>query len=96
VSRNRTVLRWFHIGSLIYGVIIEIVPWPCPLTLLEQYLETKAGIAAYREPFLVHYLEALVYPDIPDLALIGCAIAVCTLNLYLHVKTWRAKPRQSR
>src|ERR1039457_1678539 len=39
VARNRPVLRWFHFGSLIYGIFIEIAPWPCPLTLLEQWLE---------------------------------------------------------
>ena len=33
VARNRPVLRWFHFGSLIYGILIEIAPWPCPLTL---------------------------------------------------------------
>jgi hypothetical protein len=41
VARNRSVLRWFHFGSLIYGIFIEIAPWPCPLTLLEQWLEIE-------------------------------------------------------
>src|ERR1035441_6520963 len=27
VARNRPVLRWFHLGSLIYGIFIEIAPW---------------------------------------------------------------------
>jgi hypothetical protein len=66
VSRNRPVLRWLHFASLIYGIFIEIAPWPCPLTLLEQHLESLAGIAPYREPFLVHYLDAVVYPDIAE------------------------------
>ena len=86
VARNRPVLRWFHFGSLIYGIFIEIAPWPCPLTLLEQWLESKAGAAVYREPFLVHYLEAAVYPDVPERVLVSVAVAVCMVNLYLHAK----------
>jgi hypothetical protein len=33
VTRNRPVLRWLHILSLLYSILIENVPWPCPLTL---------------------------------------------------------------
>ena len=36
VTRNRPLLRWFHILSLLYGILIEIGPWPCPLTIAEQ------------------------------------------------------------
>jgi hypothetical protein len=86
VARNRPMLRWFHFGSLIYGIFIEIAPWPCPLTLLEQRLESEARVAVYREPFLVHYLEAAVYPDVPERALVSLAVAVCIVNLYLHAR----------
>jgi Protein of Unknown function (DUF2784) len=89
VCRNRPGWRWFHFVSLIYGIVIEIVPWPCPLTLLEQWLEGRAGITPYKEPFLVHYLEAFVYPDVPAGLLIGCAVAVCGANLYLHLRRLR-------
>ena len=91
VARKRPVLRWFHFGSLIYGIFIEIVPWPCPLTLLEQWLESKAGAAGHPELFLVHYLEAVVYPDVPERVLVTVAVAVCLVNLYLHAK--RSLPR---
>lgn len=86
VARRRSVLRWFHLVSLIYGIFIEIAPWQCPLTLLEQWLESKGGIAAYREPFLVHYLEAVVYPNVPESMLITAAVVVCGFNLFLHVR----------
>jgi hypothetical protein len=86
VARNRPMLRWFHVGSLIYGIFIEIAPWPCPSTLLEQWLESKAGATVYREPFLVHYLEAAIYPAVPERVLVSVAGAVCMANLYLHAK----------
>jgi hypothetical protein len=54
--------------------------------LIEQWLESKAGAAVYREPFLVHYLEATVYPDVPERVLVSVGLAVCMVNLYLHAK----------
>ena len=86
VVRHRPVLRWVHFGSLIYGIFIELAPWPCPLTLLEQWLKLKAGVSAYQGPFLVHYLDAAVYPDVPEFLLVSVAVAVCVLNLYLHAR----------
>jgi hypothetical protein len=91
VSRHQAVLRWLHLGSLVYGVVIEIVPWPCPLTLLEQRLESLAGVAPYRGPFLVHYLDAVVYPDVPHTVLVCAAVAVCGVNLYLHATKFRRR-----
>ncbi len=35
VTQNRPLLRWVHTLSLFYGILIEILPWPCPLTLVE-------------------------------------------------------------
>jgi hypothetical protein len=37
LTLNRPLLRWFHILSLIYGILIETLPWPCPLTIAEQW-----------------------------------------------------------
>jgi Protein of Unknown function (DUF2784) len=91
VSRNRPTLRWLHLTSLIYAVVIEVAPWPCPLTLLEQYLESLAGVVPYRGPFLLHYLDALVYPDVPETVLISFAVAVCGVNLYLHARRLRRR-----
>jgi hypothetical protein len=90
-TRQRAALRNFHIAALAYGIFIEITPWPpCPLTVLEQWLEERAGIMPYHEPFLVHYLEAVIYPDIPLLLLVGCAVAVCVFNLGVYaVRYWR-------
>jgi uncharacterized protein DUF2784 len=92
LCRERRVLRWFHFASLIYGILIETTPWPCPLTLLEQYLESRAGITPYRGPFLVHYLDAVIYPNMPEPVLVPLAIAVCGVNLYLHARRFFHRP----
>ena len=77
VTRDRPWLFRFHILSLVYSIVIEIGPWPCPLTLAEQWFLSRAGIASYREPFLIHYLEALVYPNVTPGLLTACAVGVC-------------------
>jgi hypothetical protein len=81
VTRNRPILRWFHIFSLIYSIVIENLPWPCPLTVAETRFEQLAGIQPYHEPFLVHYLEALIYPTISQTLLTWCASVVCVVIL---------------
>lgn len=91
LARTRPWLRWLHLASLVYGVFIEVAPWPCPLTLLENYLEALAGIAPYHGPFLLHYLDALVYPDVPEATLVVFALAVCGVNLWLHARCLRRK-----
>jgi hypothetical protein len=87
IARSRPLLRWVHITCLIWGILIEVLPWPCPLTLLENWLENRAGVAPYQGGFLLHYLDALVYPNIPPVLLTAAGIVVCTLNLALYART---------
>ena len=91
VTRNRPILRWFHILSLIYSLLIENLPWPCPLTVAETRLEELAGIQPYHEPFLVHYLEALIYPQISQALLAWCASAVCVAILGIYGLRFRRR-----
>ncbi len=91
LTRRRPRLAWVHVGSLAYGIVIQVGPWPCPLTLAEQYCRVKAGRAPYEESFIVHYLEALVYPGVPQNLLVGAACAVCVFNLATHLRRWRRR-----
>ncbi len=90
LTRRRRMLAWFHIISLVYSILIEALPWPpCPLTLLEIWLEARAGIIPYHGPFLVHYLDAIVYPDVPVSWLIAGAVVVCGFNLAVYAFRFR-------
>ena len=91
VTRNRPALRWFHILSLIYSVLIENLQWPCPLTVVETRLEELAGIEPYHEPFLVHYLQALIYPNISQALLAWSASAVCLAILGIYGLRFRRR-----
>jgi hypothetical protein len=92
LTRSRPVLGWLHIASLIWGILTELLPCPCPLTLLENWLEGKAGIEPYQGGFLLHYLDKLVYPNISATALTVAGVIVCAFNLALYGRqAWRIR-----
>ena len=94
LTRSRRILRWLHVASLIWGILTELLPWPCPLTLLENWLEAKAGIEPYQSGFLLHYLDKLVYPDISATLVTVAGVVICALNLALYgLQIWSARFR---
>jgi hypothetical protein len=94
LTRSRTVLRWIHIASLVWGILTEMLPWPCPLTLLENWLEGQAAIEPYQGGFVLHYLDKLVYPDISPTVLTVVGVAVCAVNLAFYGRlAWIARFR---
>jgi hypothetical protein len=86
-TRGRPYLAAVHILSLIWGIVVELSPLPCPLTLAEQFFEQQAGVGTYRGAFLTHCLDKLVYPDLPESALVVAGVAVCVINLGVY--GWR-------
>jgi hypothetical protein len=94
LTRSRPMLRWLHIVSLIWGILTELLPWPCPLTVLENWLEGKAGVQPYQGGFLLHYMDRLVYPDISATVLTVAGVFVCVLNLAWYGRQmWIARSR---
>jgi hypothetical protein len=91
-TRGRPRLTRLHIVSFVWGLLIEIFPWTCPLTLAEIWLEQRAGIAPYFPPyqggFLLHYLDKLVYPDVPPWLLIVAAVVVVAANIGVYWRRW--------
>jgi hypothetical protein len=84
VTRARPWLAAAHVASVVYGIVAELGPWPCPLTLAENFFEARGGLEPYKGPFLLHYLDAVVYPNLPFRLLIACGVGVCALNLLIY------------
>lgn len=84
-TRGRPWLTGFHLISLVWGIVVEVGPRPCPLTQAEQWLEARAGLQSYSGSFLVHYLDAVVYPHVPVSLIITCGVAVCGANLLIYL-----------
>ncbi|MGB2667527.1 MAG: DUF2784 domain-containing protein [Candidatus Acidiferrum sp.] len=90
-TSSRPRLAALHVATLVHGVIIEIFGFLCPLTALEEWLQVRGGVSAYRGPFLLYYLDAVVYPNIPPNLLIAGAVAVCVLNLWIYARRLRVR-----
>ncbi|HZN99355.1 MAG TPA: DUF2784 domain-containing protein [Gemmatimonadales bacterium] len=60
-------LRWpkvayVHLPVAVYGALIELVGWICPLTPLEKRLRASAGLEGYEGGFVEHYILPVLYP----------------------------------
>jgi hypothetical protein len=61
-------LRWpkvayVHLPIAVYGALIELVGWICPLTPLEKRLRESAGLQGYQGGFVEHYILPALYPS---------------------------------
>ena len=81
--------RAAHLTATAYGVLIEVFYWYCPLTLIEQWLRRRAGRGGYGEPFMAHYINRIIYIDIPQWLLIAAATMVFLINSALYIHAWR-------
>jgi hypothetical protein len=55
-------LVWLHLPCAVWGVLIEYRGWICPLTPIENYFRSRAGLEGYRGGFIEHYILPLLYP----------------------------------
>jgi len=98
-TRGRPVWSGLHVASLIWGIVVELAPISCPLTLAEQYLEVRAGMQPYEGSFLMHYLDKLIYPNLPWCIVATVGAAICVLNLAIYgrrfIRWRRAKAARS-
>jgi hypothetical protein len=54
---------WLHIPCIIWGILIELTGYICPLTPLENFLRTKGRLPPYSGDFVIHYVEPIIYPE---------------------------------
>lgn len=85
-TRDRPIWSVVHILALLWGIAVEVGPWPCPLTLAETYFESRAGVTPYQGGFLLHYLDAIVYPNLPGWSVTIIGVGVCAANLIVYVR----------
>lgn len=78
-------LVWLHVPAVIWGVLIELAGWICPLTPLEIQLRSWAGESGYRGGFIEHYLLPLLYPSgLTRSVQIVLGIGAAVLNLVIY------------
>ena len=88
-------LAWVHVPIVIWGFLIEVMGWICPLTPLEQKLRLAAGERGYEGSFIDHYIVPLMYPQGLTYSMrmvLAGIIAVLNISIYL----WLIRKRLAR
>ena len=95
VAGGLLALRWrwmafVHLPVAVYGVVIELVGFTCPLTPLEKALRRRAGSAGYDGGFVEHYVIPLVYPgEFTSGVKIVLALLIVAVNVVVYTIVWR-------
>jgi hypothetical protein len=99
VAGGLLVLRWpwvaaAHLPAVVWGTLIELRGWICPLTPLENSLRASAGQAGYAGGFIEHYLLPVLYPagltGGIQLVLGALVIAVNAVVYAMLLRRWRS------
>ena len=78
-------LAWAHLPAVVWGALIELAGWICPLTPLENRLRTAANDVAYTGGFIDRYIIPIVYPaGLTRGMQLGLAAAVVIVNLIFY------------
>jgi hypothetical protein len=87
-------LAWVHLPAVVWGIVVELTGWICPLTPLENYLRQLAGKSSYSGDFIEQYLIPIIYPANLTAAtqyiLGGLVIAVNLILYFLVIQKQRA------
>lgn len=93
-------LRWrwapfVHLPAALWGAMIEIFGWYCPLTPLEDSLRNPTGDPAHAAGFVERLLMPLLYPAglTRTLQLTLAAVVVVT-NVAIYLLVWRRRARR--
>ncbi len=84
----RMRLLWLHLLTIVWGMYIELFAGICPLTTLEFWLRTRAGVPLYSGGFIDHYIAGAIYPaglSRSQQTNIGIGLVIWTLVVYLLV-----------
>jgi len=85
-------VAWVHLPAAVWGVMIELAGWWCPLTRWENHCLREAGRAGYDGGFVAHYLFAVIYPSgltrTMEVA-IGAFVLILNTAVYVRLLTNR-------
>jgi len=89
-------LAWFHLPAALWGAIIELGGWICPLTHLENHLRRMGGGPGYGGTFIERYLEPLLYPlGLTRHTQLVFGVTALLVNLAVYARLWVNRRRQA-
>lgn len=89
-------LMWLHIPAALWGAIIELGGWVCPLTYLENYFRRMGGGTGYDATFIERYLEPILYPlGLSRYTQLLFGLAALLINLTIYRCLWSRRSKNS-
>jgi Protein of Unknown function (DUF2784). len=90
-------LAWVHLPAVIWGIVVELTGWICPLTPLENHLRRLAGSSSYSGGFIEQYLVPVIYPANLTASMQyifgGLAIAINLIIYIIIIRKQRVLPK---
>ena len=85
--RNKAI-KYIHLSSLIFAIIIQIFDWYCPLTHFEFWLRSRHNPSiAYAGSFIIPYVVGrLVYLEISQTMVLVFTIFLSLFNLWVYLR----------
>lgn len=84
-GRRWLIIRLFHLGSLVFSVMLQRFGWICPLTHLEVWLrQQQVKSLGYSGGFIAHYLEKIIYLDASPVHIFTGTLVVIAFSLFLY------------
>lgn len=84
-GRTSRAVRIVHLSGLGLAVILNVMQWYCPLTHLETWLRQRhSQQEPYPGSFIAHYLEKLIYVEIPMRAMIAPTLILLAITLWIY------------
>jgi hypothetical protein len=84
--RNR-VIKLFHLSGLAFAFILQVFGWYCPLTYLEVWLRSRHDSSlTYTGSFIIHYVEEVVYVEVPRILILFFTLLLCGLNVWIYLR----------
>ncbi len=83
-------VAWVHLPAVLWGALLELCGWMCPLTPLENWLRRASGAAGYAGGFVERYVLPIVYPaTLTDEVQVALGLLVCVVNAIIYSRLWR-------
>lgn len=86
IGRRVRWVMWMHLVALGYSVLLQAFSWICPLTYLELWLWNRTPAGSYSGSFIAHYLEKLIYMEIPRGLVFVLTVAVIVISAVVYYR----------
>ena len=86
---------WLHLPAAMWGTVVELKGWVCPLTNVENHFRWLGGETGYGGSFIEHYLEPVLYPlRLTPRSQVVMGLGVLAINAVIYCRLWWKSPRK--